>query len=62
VTKGMELALQKTWEAVPEPRIAIALGACAISGGPSSATPSTTAVRTRSSPSISTSPAAPRIP
>ena len=34
VTKGMELALQKTWEAVPEPRIAIALGACAISGGP----------------------------
>lgn len=34
VTKGMELALQKTWEAVPEPRIAIALGSCAISGGP----------------------------
>ena len=34
VTKGMELALQKTWEAVPEPRIAIALGACAIGGGP----------------------------
>jgi Ni,Fe-hydrogenase III small subunit/formate hydrogenlyase subunit 6/NADH:ubiquinone oxidoreductase subunit I len=34
VTKGMELALQKTWDAVPEPRIAIALGACAISGGP----------------------------
>lgn len=34
VTKGMELALQKTWAAVPEPRIAIALGACTISGGP----------------------------
>ena len=34
VTKGMELALQKTWDAVPEPRIAIALGSCAISGGP----------------------------
>ena len=34
VTKGMELALRKTWEAVPEPRVAIALGACAISGGP----------------------------
>lgn len=34
VTKGMELALRKTWDAVPEPRIAIALGACAISGGP----------------------------
>lgn len=34
VTKGMELALRKTWEAIPTPRIAIALGACAISGGP----------------------------
>ncbi|NLW80794.1 MAG: 4Fe-4S binding protein [Desulfovibrionales bacterium] len=34
VSKGMELALRKTWEAVPEPRIAIAVGACAISGGP----------------------------
>ena len=34
VTKGMELALRKTWEAVPEPRIVIAVGACAISGGP----------------------------
>lgn len=34
VTKGMELALRKTWEAVPEPRIAIAVGVCAISGGP----------------------------
>jgi Ni,Fe-hydrogenase III small subunit len=34
VTKGMELALLKTWEAVPEPRIAIAVGSCAISGGP----------------------------
>lgn len=34
VTKGMELALKKTWDAVPEPRIVIALGACAINGGP----------------------------
>lgn len=34
VTKGMELALRKTWDAVPEPRVAISLGACAISGGP----------------------------
>jgi len=34
VTKGMELALVKTWEAIPEPRVAIAVGACAISGGP----------------------------
>lgn len=34
VTKNMELALRKTWDAVPEPRIVIAVGACAISGGP----------------------------
>ena len=34
VTKGMELALKKTWEAVPEPKIVIAVGACAIAGGP----------------------------
>jgi len=33
VTRNMELALQRTWEAVPEPRIVIAVGACAISGG-----------------------------
>ena len=34
VTKNMELALMKTWEAVPEPKIVIAGGACAIAGGP----------------------------
>lgn len=34
VTKGMELALKKTWEAVPAPKIVIAVGACAIAGGP----------------------------
>jgi Ni,Fe-hydrogenase III small subunit len=34
VTKNMELALQKTWAAVPEPKIVIAVGACAIAGGP----------------------------
>ncbi|MCX6877669.1 MAG: NADH-quinone oxidoreductase subunit NuoB [Verrucomicrobia bacterium] len=34
VTKGMELALQKTYDAVPGPKIVIAVGACAISGGP----------------------------
>lgn len=33
VTKNMELALQKTYAAVPEPKIVIAVGACAISGG-----------------------------
>jgi Ni,Fe-hydrogenase III small subunit/formate hydrogenlyase subunit 6/NADH:ubiquinone oxidoreductase subunit I len=34
VTKGMELALRKTWDAVPAPKIVIAAGACAIAGGP----------------------------
>lgn len=34
VPKTMELALRKTYEAVPDPRIVIAVGACAISGGP----------------------------
>jgi len=34
VTATMRLALEKTWAAVPEPRIAIAVGACAIAGGP----------------------------
>ena len=33
VTRNMRLALRKTWEAVPGPRIVIACGACAISGG-----------------------------
>ena len=34
VTKNMELALQKTYEAVAAPKIVIAVGACAIAGGP----------------------------
>ncbi len=34
VTKAMELALKKTWDAVPGPKIAIAVGTCAISGAP----------------------------
>ena len=34
VTANMELALRKTYEAVPPPRIVVAVGACAISGGP----------------------------
>lgn len=33
VTKNMELALLKTYEAVPAPKIVIVVGACAISGG-----------------------------
>jgi Ni,Fe-hydrogenase III small subunit/Pyruvate/2-oxoacid:ferredoxin oxidoreductase delta subunit len=34
VTENMRLALQKTYDAVPPPKIVIATGACAISGGP----------------------------
>lgn len=34
VTKNMELALKKTYDSVPAPKIVIATGACAISGGP----------------------------
>jgi Ni,Fe-hydrogenase III small subunit/formate hydrogenlyase subunit 6/NADH:ubiquinone oxidoreductase subunit I len=34
VSKNMELALRKTYDAVPGPKIVIAVGACAISGGP----------------------------
>jgi Ni,Fe-hydrogenase III small subunit/Fe-S-cluster-containing hydrogenase component 2 len=39
VTQNMELALRKTWEAVPAPKIVIAVGACAIGGGPFAGTP-----------------------
>ena len=34
VTGNMRLALKKTYDAVPDPKIVIAVGACAISGGP----------------------------
>ncbi|HWO56396.1 MAG TPA: NADH-quinone oxidoreductase subunit NuoB [bacterium] len=34
VTENMKLALQKTYDAVPDPKIVIAVGACAIAGGP----------------------------
>jgi Ni,Fe-hydrogenase III small subunit len=34
VTENMRLALRKTYDAVPAPKLVIALGACAISGGP----------------------------
>ncbi len=33
VTKNMELALEKTYEATPSPKIVVAVGACAVSGG-----------------------------
>jgi Ni,Fe-hydrogenase III small subunit/ferredoxin len=34
VTENMLLALQKTYEATPAPKLVVAVGACAISGGP----------------------------
>lgn len=34
VTENMRIALQKTYDAVPSPKLVIAVGACAISGGP----------------------------
>ena len=34
VTCNMELALRKTWDAMPAPKLVIAVGSCAISGGP----------------------------
>ena len=34
VTKNMREALERTYAAVPDPRIVIAVGACAASGGP----------------------------
>ncbi|OGQ89633.1 MAG: hydrogenase [Deltaproteobacteria bacterium RIFOXYA12_FULL_58_15] len=34
VTENMKHALEKTYQAVPPPRLVIAVGACAVSGGP----------------------------
>ncbi|MFI5368855.1 MAG: 4Fe-4S dicluster domain-containing protein [Spirochaetia bacterium] len=39
VTLNMRLALEKTYAAVPDPKIVIASGACAISGGPYAGAP-----------------------
>jgi len=33
VTRNMELALQKTYSATPDPKVVVAVGACGISGG-----------------------------
>ena len=41
VTQAMVLALQKTYAAVPDPKIVIAVGACAIAGGPLTGHPQT---------------------
>jgi len=39
VPTNMALALKKTWDATPAPKLVIAVGACAISGGPFAAGP-----------------------
>jgi len=39
ISANMELALQKTYDAIPDPKIVIAVGACAISGGPFAGNP-----------------------
>jgi Ni,Fe-hydrogenase III small subunit/ferredoxin len=39
VSEHMRGALRATWEAVPAPRLLIAVGACAISGGPLAGSP-----------------------
>ncbi len=33
VTRNMEIALKQTYEATPEPKLVVAVGACAIAGG-----------------------------
>ena len=42
VTRNMELALRKTYDAVPAPKLVIAVGACAISGGAFAGSPAAT--------------------
>ena len=39
ISKNMKTALMRTYEAVPHPKVVIAVGACAISGGPFSGGP-----------------------
>jgi Ni,Fe-hydrogenase III small subunit/NAD-dependent dihydropyrimidine dehydrogenase PreA subunit len=41
VTRNMRRALLETWEATPSPRLVIAIGACAVSGGPFAGSPET---------------------
>ncbi|MBI3183667.1 MAG: hydrogenase [Myxococcales bacterium] len=39
VSRNMEYALRETWAAVPSPKVVIAVGACAIAGGPFAGSP-----------------------
>jgi len=34
LTENMKMAVMKTYEAIPTPKLVVAVGACAISGGP----------------------------
>ncbi len=42
VSRNMTAALYRTYEAIPEPRLVIAVGACAINGGPFRGSPEVT--------------------
>ncbi len=42
VSRNMKTALMQTYEAVPEPKVVIAVGSCAISGGPFRGSPEIT--------------------
>ncbi|MDX2111042.1 MAG: 4Fe-4S binding protein [Verrucomicrobiota bacterium] len=39
ISRNMELALKKTWDAMPAPKLVIAIGTCSISGGPFAGNP-----------------------
>ena len=60
VTENMRLALERPIEAYPLPKMVIAVGACAIAGGPYRGHPEVTTAWRASFPSISSSPAARR--
>jgi CBS domain-containing protein len=57
VTRNLETAVRRTVDAVPDPRVVIAVGACAASGASSGRDTPAPAASTESSLSMSTSPA-----
>ena len=59
VSRNMRDALYKTYEAIPDPRLVIAVGACAISGGPFRGSPE---VRERGTGRHAGRPVDPRVP
>ena len=60
LTRNMAEAVQLAWDAMPEPRFVVAVGACAISGGLYAGSPVSTAPFWVDSPRRSTCPAARR--